>query len=101
MKKYIVTEDIDSPNKVTKNVDVFDFFFVIVYMGVSFAMMSLVNSKFKIVFMIFSLFIAVFLTSRSYFNKRRRNYESIILMLGRDDRVYRPFQQKEENKKDG
>ena len=34
---------------------------------------------------------AVFLTAKSVFNKERRNYESIIMMLQRDTNVYKSY----------
>ncbi|MGL4484969.1 MAG: DUF5592 family protein [Anaerovoracaceae bacterium] len=97
--KYIVTEDITSPNKVAGPVTVFDFFFVGVYMGVSFVLLSGVHSSLKIPFLIFSLLMAIFLTSRSYFNKKRRNYESLILLLKNETEVYRPFMRGEKSAK--
>ena len=96
--KYIVTEDIESPGKVSKNIDAFDFIFVLAYIGVSFVLMSMVHSHLRAIFMIFSGSIAIFLTCRSPFNRRRRNYESIILMLKRDISIYKAFYEKEIDK---
>ena len=76
---YIVTQNIESPNKVAKFIYVFDFFFLIGYMGVTFSLASLVHKKLHLIFYIFSFLMAIFLTSKSTYNKGRRNYESIYL----------------------
>lgn len=89
--KYLITEEIESPSKVTKHIEAFDFFFIIIYVGVSFALMGGVYSALKPFYMIFSLAVAVFLTSKSAFNKKRRNYESLILLLKKDYEIYRPL----------
>lgn len=92
---YIVTQNIESPNKVAKYLYVFDFFFLIAYMGVTFALASLVHSKLHIIYYIFSFLMAIFLTSKSTYNKGRRNYESILLMLQKDILIYKPYISKE------
>jgi uncharacterized membrane-anchored protein YitT (DUF2179 family) len=89
--KYIVTEDIESPAKVAKGIEIFDFFFLLIYIGISFVLMNMVHGTLKAPFMIFSLLVAIFLTSKSRFNKKRRNFESIILFIQRDKEVYQPF----------
>ena len=94
--KYLVTEEIESPNKVSKHIEAVDFFFVIIYMGLAFAFMSLVHEKLHIPYMIFSFLMCTFLTSKSVFNKKRRNYESMFMMLRHDITVYRAIYNKEE-----
>lgn len=92
--KYIVTEDIESPVKVAKGIEVYDLFFLVIYMAISFVLMNGVHNVLKPPFMVFSFLTAVFLTSKSMFNKRRRNFESVILLLQRDRDVYRPWSKK-------
>lgn len=89
--RYLVTEQIESPNKVNKHIEVADFFFVLVYMGITIALMDFVHQGLKVFYVIFSLCSSVFLTSKSMLNKRRRNYESLFLMFTRDERVFRPI----------
>lgn len=89
--KYIVTEDIKSPSKVAKGMDVFDFFFILGYMAISVMLCNAVHSLFKVPFMIFSLVMAILLTAKSRHNKKRRNYESLILLLRKDRAVYSPY----------
>lgn len=95
--RYIITEEIESPNKIAKGITAFDFFFVLGYLMVSFGLMSLVHDKLNILFMVFSGIIAIFLTTKSYFNKHRRNYESLILLSQKDDHIYNPFYAGEKN----
>ncbi len=87
--KYLITEEIESPNRVWKNVDAVDFFFVVGYVSVAFALRSLVHPALHIPYLVFSLFFAVFLTCRSMWNRKRRNYESFFLMIKHDTSVYR------------
>ena len=87
--KYLITEEIESPNRVFKNVEVADFFFVIGYMCVAFALRSLVHPALHIPYLISSLLFCIFLTCRSAWNRKRRNYESLILMMKHDTGVYR------------
>lgn len=89
--RYLVTEQIESPNKVTKHIEVKDFFFVLFYMAISFALMDFVHQGLRVIYMIFSGFCCLFLTAKSPFNRKRRNYESLILLYTKDDRVYRPI----------
>lgn len=96
---YIVTQNIESPNRVAKFLYVFDFFFVIGYMGVTFALASIVHEKLHIPFYIFSFLLAIFLTSKSTYNKGRRNYESILLMLQKDILIYKPYIREVEDEK--
>ena len=88
--RYLVAKDIKSETKVSKNIYIYDFFFILIYMSVSLVLANLVHPSLKIVFFIYSLGMAVFLTAKSYYNKKRRNYESIMIMLRRDKESYSP-----------
>ena len=88
--RYLVAKDIKSETKVSKNIYIYDFFFILIYMSVSLVLANLVHPSLKIVFSIYSLGMAVFLTAKSYYNKKRRNYESVMIMLRRDKESYSP-----------
>lgn len=88
--RYLVAKDIKSEMKVSKNIYIYDFFFILIYMSVSLVLANLVHPSLKIVFFIYSLGMAVFLTAKSYYNKKRRNYESVMIMLRRDKESYSP-----------
>ena len=89
--KYLVTEEIESPNMVNKYIDVKDFFFILFYMSFAFILRGYVHQGLQVVYMIFSACCCIFLTVKSPFNKKRRNYESLFLLFTKDDRVYRPI----------
>ena len=88
--RYLVAKDIKSETKVSKNIYIYDFYFILIYMSVSLVLANLVHPSLKIVFFIYSLGMAVFLTAKSYYNKKRRNYESVMIMLRRDKESYSP-----------
>ena len=94
--KYIITEQIESPVKVSKSIEFFDLMFFICYMAVSAAFSSLVADRLAVPFFIYSALMAIALTIKSPFNKNRRNFESIYFMLKRDKEVYKPIYNLEE-----
>lgn len=88
--KYLTTQEIKSETKVGKSIYLFDLFFVIIYMSVSLVLGNMVHASLRAAFYLFSLAMALLLTAKSYYNKKRRNYESIFLYLQRDGTVYYP-----------
>ncbi|NCE98114.1 DUF5592 family protein [Emergencia sp. 1XD21-10] len=98
--KYLVTEEIESPNKVTKNIEVADFFFCVGYMGVCIVFSTFVHEKLKVLYYIFSAALCIFLTVKSNFNRKRRNYESIFLMLRHDINIYHALYEGEDDDED-
>lgn len=98
--KYIVIEQIESPNKIAKNIEVFDLMFCLCYMAVSFGFAALVSEKLVVPFMIFSFLMAIMLTVKSPFNRNRRNFESIYFMLSNDNKVYKPIYNLDEKEDD-
>ena len=90
--RYVVAQEIKSETKVGKSIYLFDLFFVAVYFGVSFVLASAVHESLTVLFYVFSFGCALFLTAKSHANRKRRNYESMILFLRRDKEVYQPVQ---------
>lgn len=90
---YIVSKEIKSETRVSKNIYAFDFLFIVMYMLVAFMLSEMVVDQLEIGFYIFSFIMAIFLTMPSAFNKKRRNYQTIILLLKRDTYVYRPIKE--------
>lgn len=95
MKQPMITKDIESPNKVTKHIEIKDFFFLIFWVGITFIFQGQVADKLKPIYYIFSFLVGLFLTSKSTWNKKRRNYASLILMLNADTRTYKAIYFKE------
>ena len=100
--KYLITQDIESPAKATKHIEVKDMFFFLGYITIAFAFKNLVHDSLEIPYLIFSALMAGFLTMKSYYNKRRRNYESLYILTSRffSDGIYgyRPIYEREENR---
>lgn len=88
--KYIVVQDMKSETKVSKNIFLFDFFFLLVYGAVSVMLGSGVHSSLRIPYYIYSAVCALFLTMKSGWNKKRRNWESLILFIRKDREIYYP-----------
>ena len=80
----------------TGDFEVWDLFFMIAYVGMSYAMMSMVADQLHIPFLLFSTATALFLTKKSSFNKKRRNYESLYFLLTKDETVYHPWIREEQ-----
>lgn len=89
--KYIVVQDMKTETKVSKNIYLFDFFFLLVYAATSLMFGSVVHPMLKVPFYLFSGVCGVFLTMKSSWNKRRRNWESLFLFIRRDKEVYHPI----------
>ena len=98
MAKSITTESIESKTKVFGNFDVFDLFFVMLYVFLCYGLRIYVHPMLRVAFLVFSAAVAVFLISPSLGNKKRKNYESIYFLLARDVTVYHPFVRKEEER---
>ena len=96
MAKTITTTSIESKNRVFGSYDVWDFLFIMLYVMLSYGLRLYVHPRLRIPFFIFSVIVAVFLTSRSSMNKRRKNYESLYFLLSADISTYRPFYRKNE-----
>ena len=86
--KYVVAQDIKVETKVGKSIYLFDFFFLVVYAALTLMLGNLVHRTLLVPFYIFSGVCAIFLTMKSSWNKKRRNWESMLLFLKRDKDVY-------------
>lgn len=98
---FIVTQEIKSPVKVAKGIYIFDFFFLIAYIGVSLVLSNLVNGALFVPFLAFSFIMAIYLVSSSWANRKRRNYQSIILFIRKDRTLYRPIPNLSKKREEG
>lgn len=98
--KYTTTTEIKSESKISKWIYAFDFFFLIIYAVFTYMLQTMVSSKLRPVFWIFSIIVAISLTIPSPYNYRRRMYKSVILYLKRDQECYRPIRIKDFNVED-
>ena len=78
MARTVTTDSIESRTSVAFGYDVWDLFFLMFYIAL-------------IAYIIFSVLVAIFLTTRSTLNKRRKNYESLYFLISKDISTYRPF----------
>lgn len=89
--QHVVVQDIKSETKVGKSIYLFDFFFLLTYGAVTFLFGNVVHSILRVPFYIFSGSCAIFLTMKSSWNKKRRNWESLFLYLRKDRNIYYPL----------
>lgn len=89
--RYVVPQEIKSETRVTKNIYLFDFFFLIVYGGITALFASAVTASFLFPYWIFSILMGLMLISGSKSNKKRRFYQSIVIYLRKDRGIYRPI----------
>lgn len=88
--KYIVVQDMKAETKVGKFIFLFDFFFLLAYAAISMMLVKMVHDSLTVPFYVFSGAVALFLTMKSPWNKKRRNWESLLLYLRKDKEVYAP-----------
>lgn len=89
--RYVIPQEIKSETKVTRNIYLFDFFFLIVYGGATAMFANAVTSSFLVVYWIFSMLMGLMLISGSKTNKKRRFYQSVVIYLRKDKGIYRPI----------
>lgn len=87
--QFMALDETKSETKVHKNIYLFDFFFILIYFTVSAILGSGVSGALRIPYYIYSVICAFWLTAKSSTNKRRRNYEAVILFIRKDRTVYR------------
>lgn len=90
--QYIVAQEIKSPAQVGKGVYVWDFLFVLGYVVVSWVLAdSFVSDQLVLPFMVLSILLALFFTSPSKYNPRRRMIQSLFIYAKRDTEIYYPI----------
>lgn len=97
--RFIAMDETKSETKVSSNIYLYDLFFILIYFTVSAMLGTIVSSALRIPYYAFNIICALWLTMKSHSNKQRRNYQSIVLFLRRDYRVYKDIVV-EDNRKD-
>lgn len=90
--QYSIIKEIKSPAKVNKWLYLQDLIFIVAYFGISYAFSTLIYSTLVIPYLIYSAIMGLILTAPSMYNPKRRNWESILLLLRRDTIIYKPLQ---------
>ncbi len=87
---YTISKEIKSETRVGRSIYARDFLFLIIYLLMSYVLANFVSSRLYVPYAIFSVAMAIFLTLPSSWNRKRRNWQSVILLLRRDGEVYHP-----------
>lgn len=86
-----ITKEIKSEAKVILWLYAFDFLFLVFYILGTNMLDGYVYPALKIPYYIFSIMCGIILTLPSSSNKKRRNYQAIMIYLTRDLAYYRPI----------
>lgn len=97
-ESYLITQEIKSPAKVGLWIYASDFFFLMFYIFLTWTIKDRVVPELRVLFYIFSGFVGIYLTLPSIFNRKRRNYQSAILLVKKDSDVYKPVMAKDKKK---
>lgn len=89
MAKYIVIKELHANTEVVKNFYIYDFLFVMVYLGLSLIFRDIVASALQIPYFIFNGFIAIKLVSRTKTNPGKHYYQALFLWYKRDSGLYK------------
>lgn len=87
---FNIPKSIETEIKIWK-LYLFDILFILGYMAIASLLKAFVYQKLIIVYYIFCFLSALFLTSKSIHNPRKRNLRSIYLAFLRDKKTYRRF----------
>ncbi|WP_314922744.1 DUF5592 family protein [Mogibacterium diversum] len=91
MSNTNVITNIESKTKATKHFNLSDLFFLTGFLIIAYMFKGAVHELLFIPYMLFSLFNAAYLIMPSRYNKGRKNYESLAVMMKKDVLVYRPY----------
>ncbi|WP_148873227.1 DUF5592 family protein [Serratia marcescens] len=87
-KKYIVIKELHASTRVSKNFYIFDFMFVLIYLGCSLIFRSTVVPELQILYFIFNGVVAIKLVSRTRTNPGKHYYQALLLWYKRDTILY-------------
>lgn len=85
---FNIPKDINVEMKIFNTLSFFDIAFIIAFMALAKILSPFVYTRFIIVYYIFCFCSAVFLTSKSISNPKRRNFQSIYLAFIRNRNIY-------------
>lgn len=85
---FNIPKDINVEMKIFNTLSFFDISFIILFMALAKILSHFVYAKFIIIYYIFCFCSAVFLTSKSISNPKRRNFQSIYLAFIRNRNIY-------------
>lgn len=99
MEENIVTNELKAEPKIAGKVFISTFFFLLFYWVLFYNIRIFVHSSLMVPYTIFAISTGIFLTTPSLFNRKRKMYQSIFLLLKRNRTVYRPVLNVSANRK--
>lgn len=92
MAKVNLSEDLKAKPRVARNIYLNDAFFLFLFVGCS---LLLFESQFqgvmKIVFILFTIAVALWIITKCPINPTRKNWEALCIYIMRDEGVYKPL----------
>ncbi len=88
--KYNIASEIKSETKVAGKVLVSTFYFLSFYWILFYVLRIFVHPQLKVPYAIFVISTGIFFTMPSYFNRKRKMYQSILIFFFKDRSMYRP-----------
>lgn len=89
--RYIVMKEMKASTKIGKNIYLQDMFFIIAYFAATYMMSALVYSSLQLPYYLFSITMGIVLRAPSIYNPKKRNYESLFILLRKNYKVYKPI----------
>jgi len=96
--KYTVIKELHASTRVSKNFYIFDFMFVLVYLGCSLIPRGVVVPELQILYFIFNGLVAIKLVSRPRSNPGKHFYQALLLWYKRDTSSYNSLKNISKNK---
>lgn len=87
--EYNVASEIKSEAKVAGKLLVSTFYFLCFYWILFYALRMFVHTQLMVLYALFAISTGIFFTLPSFFNRKRRMYQSIFILFFRDRSVYR------------
>ncbi len=85
---YVLPKEISASIKFTKNLYLYDFIFIAIFMCSAWGLDFLVYPPLKFFYYIFMAVMALYFRSKSSINPKKRKYQSIYYMLIRNRKSY-------------
>lgn len=88
--EYNIASEIKSETKVAGKLLVSTFYFLCFYWILFYSLRVFVHTQLMLPYAIFAICTGIFFTMPSYFNRKRKMYQSILIFFFRDKSIYRP-----------
>lgn len=96
----IIVQELNAPIKINRWLYLFDLFFLIGFVAVSFFFSRFVHSTLTIPYLLFSLIVAILLTLHSPYNPQKRIFQTVLFAIRKDRAGYHPISMRKEDDSD-